>query len=165
MRAFDDPADRAAVAEGIRLYRAGPQSCNRATIGEFHNDVDGNRAKSVSTLMQYYFLLLVALSACAPRATQVGVLIFNRSEDALADIRVISGGDKVYIKQIHSGADKRVTLNPGRTSDYQITLFYTLLDDPTIWSSDRLPAGTDYFVEVSVTREGVKARYCAQPCK
>ena len=116
-------------------------------------------------MMKYYLLLFLTLSTCAPSAAQVGVLIVNRSEESLTDVRLISGGEKIYFKQINSDEDKRVALNPGRTSDYQVTLFYTLLGDPTIWSSDHLPAGNDYFIEVNVTREGVEARHCTQPCE
>lgn len=109
--------------------------------------------------------LCLALFACVPSASEITVLIVNRREAALSDVRVISGGDKVYFKQIDSGADMRVIMDPGRTSDYQVTLFYTLLDRPTIWDSDHLPAGNNYFIEISVTGEGVETRHCTKPCE
>lgn len=115
--------------------------------------------------MRNWLLVCLALFACAPVANEVSIAIANRSQEALRDVRVVSGGDKVYFKRIDSGAKTRVALDPGRTSDYQVTLFYTLRDHPTIWDGESLPTGNDYFVEIGITQEGIEARHCIQPCE
>ncbi|MCP5419028.1 MAG: hypothetical protein H6970_00865 [Gammaproteobacteria bacterium] len=116
--------------------------------------------------MRYFLLLSLALLGCSPNGNEVTVSVVNASHQTLTDIRVISGGDKFYLKDIQAGADHKMTLRPGQASDYQVTFFYSMHDHQTVWESDSLPAGKDYLLEARVADDGgVHARHCPLPCQ
>ena len=110
-------------------------------------------------MMRYYFPLLLALVGCAPDGQEVEVAIVNSTGAALAEVCVISGGDKFYFGPVVVGTKERVTLYPGETSDYQVTLFYTLIDQKVVWESDHLLPGNDYFVDINISQGGVRAHH------
>jgi hypothetical protein len=55
-------------------------------------------------------LLCLALIGCASNNDEVMVSVVNKSSQTLIDVRIISGGDKFYLKGIKAGTNKKVGL-------------------------------------------------------
>jgi hypothetical protein len=81
------------------------------------------------------------------------------------NVSAIVGADKFFWGKIDAGEVETVTLKPGPSEDWQLTLFYTLNGAQKIWESPRFAVGKGYRIEIKIDPQGaVTHRHCFLPC-
>lgn len=88
--------------------------------------------------------------------------------EPLAEVTIISGGDKHGWYDHAAGSTRSATLYPdSEDGDRELTLFYTLGgQERRVWESPKMPLGRGYRIHVVIGADGVVSsyRHCLLPC-